>query len=84
MSRSTLSSVTNAARLLKAFSSADREWGVSDLARRLELGKSTVHRLLVTLTEEGMLEQNPRLAATALGWSMFDLAAARPDPTGSP
>jgi IclR family transcriptional regulator, KDG regulon repressor len=36
-----LSSVQNAVRLLKQFSAQDREFGVSELARRLDLSKST-------------------------------------------
>ena len=46
----------NAARVLKAFSRTDRELGVSQLARRLGLGVSTVHRLVATLADEGLLE----------------------------
>ena len=76
MSSSTLSSVTNAVRVLKAFSSTEREWGVSDLARRLDLGKSTVHRLLTTLTDEGMLDQNLETGRYRLGLVVYDLAAA--------
>ncbi len=76
VSSSTLSSVTNAVRLLKAFSSSNREWGVSDLSRRLELSKSSVHRLLTTLTEEGMLEQDVETGRYRLGLVVFDLAAA--------
>lgn len=71
-----LSSVRNAARLLKQFSSRDRELGVSELARRLELGKSTVHRLLVTLTSEGLLDQDPLTGKYRLGLAMHDLGAA--------
>src|SRR6266567_3325051 len=44
-----LSTVRNAARLLKVFRSREADLGVSELARRLGLGKSTVHRMLTTL-----------------------------------
>jgi DNA-binding IclR family transcriptional regulator len=71
-----LSSVRNAARLLKQFSSRDRELGVSELARRLDLGKSTVHRLLVTLTAEHLLDQDPITGKYRLGLAMHDLGAA--------
>lgn len=74
--RQILSSVTNASRLLKQFSSRDRELGVSELARRLELGKSTVHRLLVTLTAEHLLEQDPITGKYRLGLAVYDLGAA--------
>ena len=49
---STLSSVRNAARLLKEFGRGDRDIGVTELSRRLGIGKSTAHRLLSTLAEE--------------------------------
>ncbi len=71
-----LSSVRNAARLLKQFSTRDRELGVSELARRLDLGKSTVHRLLVTLTSEHLLEQDPITGKYRLGIALHDLGAA--------
>lgn len=75
-SRSTLNSVRSAARLLKQFSTRDRELGVSQLARRLDLGKSTVHRLLVTLTAEHLLEQDPYTGKYRLGIAMHDLGQA--------
>jgi IclR family acetate operon transcriptional repressor len=73
---STLGSVANAARVLKSFTTSDREWGVSDLARRLGIAKSTAHRLLATLTDEGLLEQDPDTGRYRLGLAVFDLAAA--------
>src|SRR5215207_2202040 len=54
-----LSSVATSVRLLKAFSEEQVEIGISDLAKRLGVDKSTVHRLAVTLVADGMLEQNP-------------------------
>ena len=86
---SRLSSVRNAARLLKQFSRTDRELGVSQLARRLGLAVSTVHRLLSTLTDEGLLERGETPGTYRLGLQMYELgvtvfpnldlhAAARP------
>ncbi len=74
--RQTLSSVRNAARLLKQFGPHDRELGVSELARRLGLGKSTVHRLLTTLVAEHLLERDPYSGQYRLGLAVHDLAAA--------
>lgn len=74
--RQVLSSVTNAARLLKQFSAKDREFGVSELARRLGLGKSTVHRLLVTLAEQNLVEQDELTGKYRLGLAVYDLGAA--------
>jgi IclR family transcriptional regulator, KDG regulon repressor len=71
-----LSSVRNAARLLKVFRSRERELGVSELARRLDLGKSTVHRALATLAAEGLIEQNPETGNYRLGIVMFELGEA--------
>jgi IclR family KDG regulon transcriptional repressor len=56
--RARLSSVATATRLLKAFSEDEVEIGISALARRLGIAKSTAHRLAVTLVAEGMLEQD--------------------------
>ncbi len=72
----TLGSVSNAARVLKAFTPNEREWGVTDLARRLSIAKSTAHRLLATLTDEGLLEQDPATGRYRLGLVVFDMAAA--------
>lgn len=72
----TLGSVANAARVLKAFTPHRREWGVSDLARELDIAKSTAHRLLATLTDESLLEQDPRTGRYRLGLAAFDMAAA--------
>lgn len=72
----TLGSVGNAARVLKSFTPNEREWGVTDLARRLGIAKSTAHRLLATLTDEGLLEQDPVTGRYRLGLVVFDMAAA--------
>ena len=70
---SSLSSVASAARLRKEFAGERREMGVTEAARRLGLGKSTAHRLLNTLTEERLLERDPRTGAYRLGLAMFEL-----------
>src|SRR6266581_4585821 len=56
--RERLSSVATAIRLLKSFSEDEVDIGISDLARRLRIAKSTAHRLAVTLVSEGLLEQD--------------------------
>lgn len=77
-SRNRLGSVANAARILKSFTSTSPTWGVSDLARTLELSTSSTHRLLSTLADEGVLEQDASTGRYRLGLSVFDLAAAVP------
>jgi DNA-binding IclR family transcriptional regulator len=58
--------------VLKAFSRTERELGVSQLARRLGLGVSTVHRLLATLAEEGLLERGNH-GRYRLGLQLYEL-----------
>jgi IclR family transcriptional regulator, KDG regulon repressor len=70
---SSLSSVANAARLLREFGRGDTLLGVTELSRRLGLSKSTVHRLASTLTKERLLEQDPATGAYRLAVTMFDL-----------
>jgi IclR family transcriptional regulator, KDG regulon repressor len=71
-----LSSVRNAARVLKQFLSREPTIGVSELARRLDLGKSTVHRLLQSLAAEGLVEQDPGTGGYRLGLPVFELGEA--------
>lgn len=72
-SRALLGSVRNAARVLRAFSLAGQEMGVSELARRLDLGKSTTHRLVATLEAERLLEQDQRTGKYRLGLALYEL-----------
>ena len=76
MGDAVLSTVRNAARLLKEFRSREESIGVSELARRLGMGKSGVHRLLTTLVAEGLLERDPRTGGYRLGIVMFELGEA--------
>ncbi len=70
-----LSSVATAIHLLKAFSEDEVEIGISALARRLSLAKSTVHRLATTLVSEGLLEQDRDSGKYHLGVALFRLGA---------
>lgn len=70
-----LSSVAAALRLLKVFSADEPELGITVLAKRLNLAKSTVHRMATTLVSEGFLEQNPQDGRYRLGLSLFALGA---------
>ncbi|TCK21655.1 IclR family transcriptional regulator [Pseudonocardia endophytica] len=74
MTDALLSTVRNAARLLKEFRTREEALGVSELSRRLGLGKSVVHRLLVTLAAEGLIEHDER--GYRLGIVMYELGEA--------
>jgi IclR family transcriptional regulator, KDG regulon repressor len=71
--RARLSSVANSIRLTKAFSEDQYEMGISALATRLGLAKSTVHRLATTLVEYDILEQNRETGKYRLGLALFEL-----------
>jgi len=70
-----LSSVANSIRLLTSFSGEEDELGITTLANRLRLAKSTVHRLASTLTGAGFLEQNSETGKYRLGVALFELGA---------
>ncbi len=53
----TLNSVATAARMLREFGKGDTQLGVSELARRTGVGKSTAHRVVWTLVAEELLEK---------------------------
>jgi DNA-binding IclR family transcriptional regulator len=72
-SRALLGSVRNAARVLRAFTHADQELGVTELARRLDLSKSTTHRLVATLEAERLLEQDQVTGKYRLGLALYEL-----------
>jgi DNA-binding IclR family transcriptional regulator len=54
-----LSTVVKTLKVLEAFSFAEPILGVSELARKLDMGKSTVHRALSTLLEHGYVIKTP-------------------------
>lgn len=67
-----LKSVTSALDLLDLFT-ADEELGVSEVARRLGVAKSTAHRLLTTLASRGLVEQDDESGRYRLGLHLFEL-----------
>src|SRR3954466_11615410 len=67
-----LQSVQTALAVLHCFSS-DEELGISEIARRVGVAKSTAHRLLTTLCAKGMAEQNPETGRYRLGMRLVAL-----------
>jgi DNA-binding IclR family transcriptional regulator len=67
-----LKSVAAALDLLDCFVT-DEELGVSEVARRLGVAKSTAHRLLTTLQSRQLIEQNPVNGKYRLGLHLFEL-----------
>ena len=62
--------------ILSAFASGRRLLGISELARELELTRSTVHRYVVTLAALGYLEQDVVTRRYRLGPRVLDLGFA--------
>ncbi|WP_109509110.1 IclR family transcriptional regulator [Nocardioides speluncae] len=71
-----LSSVATAARILREFGKHSTQLGVSQLARRVGVGKSTAHRVIWTLVEEGLLEKVEETGLFRLSSTMRSLGAS--------
>jgi len=61
--------------LLKTFSDDDPELSLSELCRRMELTKTTAHRLLGALESEGLISRNQRNGKYRLGVGLLALGA---------
>jgi DNA-binding IclR family transcriptional regulator len=68
-----IQSVARAAALLKTLGGDTPRLGVTELAERVCLAKGTVHGLLRTLEEEGLVEQDPETGKYQLGMALFQL-----------
>jgi DNA-binding IclR family transcriptional regulator len=67
--------VQRAMRLLKAFSQGGPELGLTELARTVELNKSTTFRLLTALENAEMIERTPAGDAYRLGPELLRLGS---------
>jgi DNA-binding IclR family transcriptional regulator len=74
----TTRAVDRALAILCAFSRETPALGVTELSERLELTKSTVHRLLQVLMARGMVAQDPDRRHYTLGYRVLALAQAVP------
>jgi DNA-binding IclR family transcriptional regulator len=68
----TIQSVSSALSLLDCFAE-EEELGVSEIARRLGVSKSSAHRLLASLATHGLIEQNPESGRYLLGMHLYEL-----------
>lgn len=71
-------SVLAALDLLDCFA-RDEELGVTEIARRLGVAKSTAHRLLSTLCARGIAEQVPETGNYRLGLHLYELGQLAQD-----
>ncbi|MDR5694519.1 MAG: IclR family transcriptional regulator [Armatimonadota bacterium] len=68
-------SVLKALELLQAFTPDEPEFGVTDLATRLGMHKSTVFRLLMTLEAEKFVQRDHTTGKYRLGIKLFELGS---------
>jgi DNA-binding IclR family transcriptional regulator len=69
-----MNTARNALRILREFSQDKAQRGVSEIARSLGLDRSTVHRLLRTLVDEGLVEQDAATRLYRLGPGVVEFA----------
>ncbi|WP_068249378.1 IclR family transcriptional regulator [Janibacter corallicola] len=67
-----LRSVGTALDVLECFAT-DSALGVSDIARRVGVAKSTAHRVLTTLASRGFIEQDEETGLYSLGLHLYEL-----------
>ena len=70
-----LSTVAKTLRVLEAFSYSEPILGVSELARKLDMGKSSVHRALSTLLEHGYHNTSIQSNGTGMAARKDDLSS---------
>jgi DNA-binding IclR family transcriptional regulator len=61
--------------ILEAYDDSAAELGVADLARRVCLPRSTVHRILKVLEGRRFVVQNPASRKYRLGWKLFGIGS---------
>lgn len=66
-------SVKKAFGILSAISSSQKGLGVSELAKKLKMAKSTVHGMTSTLEELGAVMRNPLTKKYKLGFTLFEI-----------
>jgi len=62
--------------ILEEIAFSGNQYGVTELARKLGLNKTTVYRLLSTMEAKGYIEQNPETGRYGLGLRVLELGSA--------
>lgn len=68
-------SIGRAARVLTTLSDADNPMGVTEIAGVVNLGKSTVHRILTSLMQANFVRMDPDSRQYSLGYGLLQLTA---------
>jgi IclR family KDG regulon transcriptional repressor len=69
-------SVKKAFKILYAITEASNGLGISDLSKKLKIGKSTIHGITSSLEEMGVLVRDPLYKTYTLGYSLLELCRA--------
>ncbi|EFM10275.1 transcriptional regulator, IclR family [Paenibacillus curdlanolyticus YK9] len=72
--KSTVRAVERALDILQCFT-AGTDFGMTEIADRVGLHKSTVHRMLSTLEDRGFVERDPATERYRLGFRVWELSA---------
>ncbi|MBN1315803.1 MAG: IclR family transcriptional regulator [Anaerolineales bacterium] len=75
MAEDEVKAVRRAIAILRCFTVEESELGVSELARKLDIHKSTISRLLSTLESEGLVNRNIENRRYSLGMGLLGLAS---------
>jgi len=67
-----IKSIKRAIQVLNSFTIKEEELGITELSKILNLHKSTIHRILVTLNDEGLVVQNQVSQKYHLGIKLFE------------
>ncbi|MFC7395244.1 IclR family transcriptional regulator [Scopulibacillus cellulosilyticus] len=70
-----IKSVDKALTIIKIVSTRRDGFGVTELAEKLELNKSSIFRILATLTAHGFIEQDSETKKYRLGYQYLELSA---------
>jgi len=71
----TVQSIDRALRLLECFTLENPQQSISELTKLTSLSKSTVFRILATLSQNGYIQQNAVTQKYSLGFKLFHLGA---------
>src|SRR4030042_1869608 len=65
--------VKKAFKILQIISDSSSGFGISEIAKQLKIGKSTVHGIAAALVELGLLVRDPLHKKYQLGYSLLEL-----------
>jgi DNA-binding IclR family transcriptional regulator len=71
-----INSILRACNVLKCFSGEKAHFKISELARLLQLDRSTTYRILLTLEKGGFLEKDAKTGEYFLGVAAFEVGSA--------